>query len=104
MTAASDIAKRWPLPIRFGLRTLLLVTMLAAIGVAWWRSQVSLRQAREETRNEALRLLATAPDPLGQDYDPIRLVRAVNKLHAMGRDEAILTLEAFIKKYPNEGY
>src|SRR5262245_53400137 len=104
MTTVSDKTKGWQLPIRFGLRSLLLLTMLSAIGLAWWRSQLAVRQAREGARKEALELLATAPNPLGWDYDPIKLARAVNKLHSMGRDEAILTLEAFIKKYPNDGY
>ena len=77
---------RW---LQFSLRSLLAVMLLASLFLAWWhrsREQV----IREET---ALRLLAEIPAPAYDDfYDPVPLVRAVNHLHSMGRNDALKAL------------
>ncbi len=48
--------------------------------------------------------LASAPNPIGWDFNPVSLIRAVNQLHQLGRNDALVALEQFEKTYSNEGY
>jgi len=74
--------------------------LLLAIVFAWWGAKVR----REARIDDAVRLVAHSPGwwP-SDDYNPIAVVRAVNALHAMGKDDAIHALRRFAKKYPSAG-
>lgn len=53
--------------------------------------------------SETLQLLCECPNPLGWDeYNPITLVRAVNHLRSLGKDDAIAALRAFARLAPVE--
>lgn len=85
---------------RFGLSFLLgLVLLVACCLAVWnWHSQ------RDTNRQAAIAAMVAAPDPLGWDYDPASLIRAVNAFHSLGRSDALIALKEFEAKYPNEGY
>lgn len=86
--------------MRFGIRTLLIVLLLAAAGLAEWRYRADRAKARER----AMESLLSVPDPLGKGFNPVDLVRAVNSLHSLGRSQALVVLREFSQKNPNEGY
>lgn len=88
---------RW---LQFSLRSLLILMLLAGLVFAWWSQRIR-RQEREE---QAIRLLAECPDPLGWEYNPVPLVRAVNHLQRMGKADAIKALRRFAAENPNVGY
>lgn len=86
--------------MRYSLRTLLIMLLLAAAGLAVWRYQANRGIARER----AMESLLSVPDPIGKDYNSVDPVRAVNLLHSLGRSDALIVLREFSKKYPNEGH
>jgi hypothetical protein len=47
--------------------------------------------------DETLRLINGVPSPIGWDYDPVALIRAVNHLHALGKDKSIKALREFVR-------
>jgi hypothetical protein len=92
----SRIANRnW---IQWSLRSLRVLMFLLAIGFAWWGAKL-----RKEARlKEAVRLVAASPGWFPSDgYDPIALVRAVNALHALGKEDAIEALHCFARECPS---
>lgn len=74
--------------------------LLLAIAFAWWGARVR----REARIDDAVRLIAQSPGwwP-GEDYNPIAVVRAVNALHALGKQDAISALRRFAHEYPSNG-
>lgn len=86
--------------LRFGIRSLLTLILIAACGLACW----TWHRHRIVRREAAIQAVATAPDPLGWNFNPASLIRAVNQLHSLGRHDALMALEQFDKTYPNEGY
>ena len=95
--AVSRPAGSWT---RFSIRTLLMLTLLCGVTAAWW----STRVRRQEREDRAIQLLRAAPNELGEpDFNPIALVRAVNHLHAMGKDDAIKAMRRFAKENPDDG-
>src|SRR5262249_31508520 len=53
--------------------------------------------------SDTLQLIAACPDPMGWgEYNPVSLVRAVNRLQSMGKEEAISALRAFARLAPVE--
>jgi hypothetical protein len=74
--------------LQWSLRSLLVIILLFAAAFAWYGSKL-----RKEARiKNAIRLVAASPTLFGGDHDLIALVRAVNALHALGKDEAIEVL------------
>lgn len=86
--------------LRFGIRSLLTLVLIAACGLSCW----TWHRHRIERREAAIKAVAAAPNPLGWDFNPVSLIRAVNQLHSLGRRDALMALEQFDKTYPNEGY
>ena len=86
--------------MRFGIRSLLTLILIAACGLSCW----TWHRRRVELREAAIKAVAAAPDPLGWDFNPVSLIRAVNQLHSLGQRDALMALEQFDKTYPNEGY
>jgi hypothetical protein len=82
---------RW---LQFSLRTLLLGMVAAALVFAWFRQRIE----REQRIDEAVRLLEMSPKPDEDPFDPIALVRAVNCLHSLGKDDAIAALRRFVAR------
>jgi hypothetical protein len=87
---------RW---LQFSLRTMLLGMVAAALVFAWFRQ----RMEREERIEKAVALLAKAPSQYSLVYDPIALVRAVNALQGLGKEDAIAALRRFAARYPSFG-
>jgi hypothetical protein len=87
---------RW---LQFSLRTMLLAIVMAALGLGWY----SREMRRRERIERATELLAVAPSVYTTDYDPIALVRAVNSLRALGKDDAVVALRRFAERYPARG-
>jgi hypothetical protein len=52
----------------------------------------------------AIRLIAASPTLFGNNHDPIALTRAVNSLHALGKDEAIVALRRFAAQNSSLAY
>lgn len=86
--------------MRFGIRSLLTLILIAACGLGCW----TWHHRRVERREAAIKAVAAAPDPLGWDFNPVSLIRAINQLHSLGQRDALMALEQFDKTYPNEGY
>jgi hypothetical protein len=89
--------RRWT---QWSLRSILLLMIFFAVAFSWCGARV-----RKEARlHEAVRLMSASPGWFPSDeYDPIALVRAVNALHVLGREEAIEALRRFAKEYPSNG-
>ena len=80
---------RW---YQFSLRGLMCLMLVIGTALGWWnyrRNEEIRRQARIE---RAVKLIGECPDPIGFDYNPVPLIRAVNELHFMGKEDAIKTL------------
>ena len=73
--------------------------LVAGVAFGWWAHR--FHQQRE--RDKAVRLLTLAPNWTGEGFDPVALVRAVNHLHSLGKDEAIAALRQFAAAYPGDG-
>ena len=86
--------------LRYGIRPLLIVVLIAACGLAIWTSH----RTRVERRAAAINAIAAAPDPLGWNFNPVSLIRAVNQLHSLGHHDALMALKTFDATYPNEGF
>jgi hypothetical protein len=54
--------------------------------------------------SDALRLINTAPDPMGWDYDPVLITRAVNGLRPLGKEKVIASLREFLDMAYDAGY
>jgi len=93
--AASTAAPRRFRWLQFSLRTLLLGMVVAALVFAWFRQ----RMEREGRIEKAVRLLALSPKPEDEHFDPVALVRAVNSLQALGKDDAIAALRRFVARH-----
>lgn len=84
--------------IQWRLRSLLVVMLLFGVAFAWWGAKLR----REARLKEAVRLVAASPGWFPRDdYDPIALVRAVNALHALGKEDAVEALRRFANEYPS---
>jgi hypothetical protein len=89
--------RRW---IQWSLRGFLLAILAFAVGFAWYGA----RLRREARINNAVRLIAASPGWFHADqYDPIALIRAVNTLHTIGKDDALEALTRFAKNNPSHG-
>lgn len=86
--------------MRFSIKTIFTVTLFAAFAFSIWRVQ----HDRMLARNNAVQQLLAAPDPLGLDFNPVELVRAVNQLHSLGSPEALFVLKQFCNDHPNDGF
>jgi hypothetical protein len=73
--------------------------VVAALVFAWFRQ----RMEREERIEKAVTLLAKAPSQYSLVYDPIALVRAVNALQGLSKEDAIAALRRFAARYPSFG-
>ncbi len=93
----SQIAdRRWT---QWSLRSLLILVAVLALGFSWWGAKV-----RKQSRiDRAIRLIAATPNSPRGDVDPMALVRAVNCLHALGKDEAIEVLRKYAAQNPDDG-
>ena len=89
-----------PRRFRFGLRFLLGLVLLVACCLAVWNWHAQ----RATKRQSAIAAIVAAPNPLGWDYDPASLIRAVNAFHSLGRNDALIALKEFDARYPDEGY
>src|SRR5262245_23083709 len=96
MSLIASAKGRW---FQWSLRSSLLILLLLGVAFAWWGAKVR----RESRIKNAVRLIATSPDILGDGYDPIAIVRVVNALQALGKDEAIEALRRFAAQYPGHG-
>jgi hypothetical protein len=81
--------RRW---FQFSLRGLMLLVLAVGIGLGWWTFRRNEQLRREQRIDRAVQLLGECPDPLGIDYNPVPLIRAVNHLHSMGQADAIKVL------------
>jgi hypothetical protein len=95
---------RW---LQFSLRSLLVVILVAALGLAWYTPEMrrQRQQRREERIEKAIELLAAAPSIYSRDYDnydPVALVRAVNWLHSLGKEDAIVAIRRFEHRYRSQ--
>lgn len=77
-----------------------MLILIAACGLGCW----AWHKRRLDQRESAIQAIAAAPDPLGWNFNPVSLIRAVNRLHSLGRHDALLALRQFDNTYPNEGY
>jgi hypothetical protein len=85
--------RRW---LQLSLRSLLILVAALGIGLALWRANF-----RKKLRiDNAVRLIAASPNWSSNEGDPIALIRAVNALQALGKDEAIEVLRQFAAQYP----
>jgi hypothetical protein len=81
--------RRW---YQFSLRGLMCLMLVIGTALGWWnyrRNEEIRRQARIE---RAVRLIGECPGPLGYTFNPVPLIRAVNELHSMGKEDAIKAL------------
>jgi hypothetical protein len=102
--AASTAAPRRFRWLQFSLRTLLLVILVAALGLGWYSRFLRRQweQQRQERIEKAIELLAAAPSIYAKDCDPMALVRAVNALHSLGKEDALLAIRRFESRYPSQ--
>jgi hypothetical protein len=84
---------------QFGLRTLLVVVLVAGLALAWYSRELR----RQERIARAVQLLAAAPTQFDMTFDPTALVRAVNHLHGMGKADSIRALRQFAEQHANDG-
>ena len=87
---------RW---FQWSLRSLLATMLVAGVAFGWWAHRI--RHQRE--RDRAVQILALAPNWTGWEFDPVALVRAVNHLQSVGKEEAIAALRQFAAEYPADG-
>ena len=81
--------RRW---YQFSLRGLMCLMLVIGIGLGWWNYRHNNQIRRHERVERAIQLIGECPDPLGFNYNPVPLIRAVNHLHSMGKEDAIKAL------------
>lgn len=86
-----------PKSFRFGLRVLLLIVLVAACVLAVWR----VKEDRKLRRQRAIQALdELAMQPTGWSFPTVPLIKTVNTLSALGRNQAIAVIEEYHATHP----
>jgi hypothetical protein len=86
--------------MRYSIRSILALILVTAFGLGVW----TWYRYRAQRREVAIAALTSAPYPTGIDFNPASLVRSVNQLHSLGKQDVLLALHEFEEAYPNRGY
>jgi len=81
--------------IQWSLRSFLIAMVVLAAVFARWGAKIR----REARIDNAVRLIAASPTLFSDDYDTIALIRAVNALYSLGKDDAIEAIRRFAAQY-----
>ena len=87
--------------MRFGIKTAFLLITMLAVGLAFFQ----MHRRHKESTKQAYDSVSDSPNYLGYDeYDPVKLVRAVNHLQTLGKNESLRVLKKFHAANKNDGY
>lgn len=85
--------------LQLSLRSFLILVAVFALGFSWW----GIRVRKQSRIDHAFRLIKATSNWENGIGDPTTLVRAVNCLHLLGKNEAIEVLRKYAAQNPDDG-